>query len=84
MLLLQIQIQFISFESLVDKVFESKPSTDEAIKFMDKVCDGKIQSFIDKSYKDLADYIHAYDQKMVMKREVHADKVYGLQRKDMF
>ena len=41
---------------------------------MDKVCDGKIQSFIDKSYKDLADYIHAYDQKMVMKREVLADK----------
>ena len=65
---------YLRLGGLVDKVFEGKPSTDEAIKFMDKVCDGKIQSFIDKSYKDLADYIHAYDQKMVMKREVLADK----------
>ena len=65
---------YLRLGGLVDKVFEGKPSTNEAIKFMDKVCDGKIQSFIDKSYKDLADYIHAYDQKMVMKREVLADK----------
>ena len=55
MLLLQIQIQFISAWWLVDKVFKTKPETKEAIDFLDKVCDGKIQSFIDKSYKDLAD-----------------------------
>ena len=65
---------YLRLGGLVDKVFEDKPSADEAIKFMDKVCDGKIQSFIDKSYKELADYISAYDQKMVMKREVLADK----------
>jgi len=60
--------------TLVDKVLKEEPGTDEVIKFMDKVCDGKIQSFIDKSYKELADYVHAYDQKMVMKREALADK----------
>ena len=65
---------YLRLGGLVNKVFEDKPSTSDAIKFMDKVCDGKIQSYIDKSYKDLADYVSAYDQKMVMKREVLADK----------
>ena len=41
---------------------------------MDKVCEDKIQPFIDKSYQELADYTHAYDQKMQMKREALADK----------
>ena len=41
---------------------------------MDKVCEDKLQPFIDKSYKELADYVHAYDQKMIMKREALADK----------
>ncbi len=65
---------YLKLGTLVDKVFKEEPGTDEVIKFMDKVCDGKIQSFIDKSYKELADYVHAYDQKMVMKREALADK----------
>jgi DNA polymerase elongation subunit (family B) len=34
----------------------------------------KIQPFIDESYKELAEYVHAYDQKMIMKREGLSDK----------
>jgi DNA polymerase elongation subunit (family B) len=41
---------------------------------MDKVCEDKIQPFIDESYKELATYVHAYDQKMIMKREGLSDK----------
>jgi hypothetical protein len=41
---------------------------------MDKICEEKIQPFIDKSYGDLAEYVHAYAQKMQMKREALADK----------
>jgi DNA polymerase elongation subunit (family B) len=41
---------------------------------MDKVCEDKIQPFIDESYKELAEYVHAYDQKMIMKREGLSDK----------
>jgi hypothetical protein len=41
---------------------------------MDKICEEKIQPYIDKSYKELADYVHAYDQKMQMKREGLSDK----------
>jgi len=44
------------------------------IKFMNKVCDDKIQPFIDSSYQELADYVNAYQQRMEMKRESLADK----------
>lgn len=44
------------------------------ISFMDKVCEDKIQPFIDKSYRELADYVKAYAQKMQMKREGLSNK----------
>jgi DNA polymerase elongation subunit (family B) len=46
----------------------------KAISFMDKVCETKIQPFIDKSYAELADYVKAYSQKMQMKREGLSNK----------
>jgi len=46
----------------------------KVIKFMDRVCEDKIQPYIDKSYHELADYVHAYAQKMQMKREGLSDK----------
>jgi DNA polymerase elongation subunit (family B) len=45
-----------------------------AISFMDKVCEDKIQPFVDKSYEELADYVKAYAQKMQMKREGLSNK----------
>ena len=59
-------------EGVLDKT--QRTNTDKVIAFMDKVCEEKIQPFIDKSYQELADYVHAYSQKMKMKREVLADK----------
>ena len=44
------------------------------ISFMDKVCEDKIQPFIDKSYGELANYVKAYSQKMQMKREGLSNK----------
>jgi DNA polymerase elongation subunit (family B) len=41
---------------------------------MDKICRDKLEPFIDVSYKELAEYVHAYDQKMQMKREGLSDK----------
>ncbi len=41
---------------------------------MDKVCEDKIQPYIDESYNQLATYVNAYAQKMQMKRESLADK----------
>jgi hypothetical protein len=41
---------------------------------MDKVCDDKIQPFIDASYEELKEYVNAFQQRMEMKRESLADK----------
>ena len=41
---------------------------------MDKVARTKIEPFINTSYKELTNVINAYDQKMIMAREVIADK----------
>jgi DNA polymerase elongation subunit (family B) len=41
---------------------------------MDKVCEDKIQPYIDESYQELASYVHAFQQKMQMKREALSDK----------
>ena len=62
---------YVDLSSLVEKV--GLEDTDKTIKFMDSVCDGKIQDTIDKCYEELAEYVHAFQQKMVMKREVLAD-----------
>lgn len=68
---------YLRLGELVHKVYGDAVETmpkQKVIDFMDKVCTDKIEPFIDKSYKELADYVHAYQQKMVMKREVLADK----------
>jgi DNA polymerase elongation subunit (family B) len=44
------------------------------IRMLDKLCEDKIQPFIDASYQELSDYTNAYAQKMKMKREALADK----------
>jgi hypothetical protein len=46
----------------------------KVIRFMDKICEDKIQPYIDKSYEELAEYVKAYAQKMQMKREGLSDK----------
>ena len=65
---------YLRLEPLVRSVFSEESRTDKIIAFMDKVCEDKIQPFIDKSYSDLATYVNAYAQKMQMKREALANK----------
>ena len=64
---------YLSLEDLVEKVAGDK-DTNGKIKYMDKVCEEIFQPFIDNTYQNLSDYMNAYTQKMVMKREVLADK----------
>ena len=65
---------YITFDKLVQTVFKEGTSTETIVNFLDKVASEKLEPFIDKSYKHLAKEMNAYDQKMVMKREVIADK----------
>jgi len=65
---------YLNLGPLVNKVYSGEKEVNQVISFMDKVCEDKIQPFIDASYQNLASYVHAYDQKMQMKREALADK----------
>ena len=65
---------YLNLGPLVSKVYSGEKEVNQVISFMDKVCEDKIQPFIDASYQNLASYVHAYDQKMQMKREALADK----------
>jgi len=67
---------YLRLGELVDTVFDKdqQMNINRMISFMDNVCEKKIQPYIDKCYKELADYVHAYAQKMQMKREGLSDK----------
>jgi DNA polymerase elongation subunit (family B) len=65
---------YLRLGELVNKVYPENKDITAIMKFMDKVCEEKIQPFINESYQELADYVHAYSQKMQMKREALADK----------
>ena len=44
------------------------------MEILDKICKDKLEPFIDASYEELASYVEAYDQKMIMKRENIAER----------
>ena len=67
---------YVSFDELVSKSFGEKNdiSNDRVVSFLATVAKEKLEPFIDESYKRLARYVNAYEQKMDMAREVIADK----------
>ena len=66
---------YLNLGPVVDKFFGNK-SDDKVriVELLDKVCKDKLEPFIDASYEELATYVSAYDQKMIMKRENIADR----------
>ena len=67
---------YITLDNLVNKVYKDKEGdqTENIITFLDKVSSQKLEPFIDTCYEELAEYVSAYRQKMVMKREAIANK----------
>ena len=66
---------YLNLGPLVTKFFSNRVSEKAAIvSILDKICKEKLEPFIEGSYKELATYVSAYDQKMIMKRENVADK----------
>ena len=66
---------YLNLGSLVQSVYKGREKTDESVvRFLDKVCETKFEPFIEGSYQELADYVGAYEQKMIMKRENIANK----------
>jgi DNA polymerase elongation subunit (family B) len=66
---------YLRLGGLVTKVYDNRVDDINAIiRFMDKVCDDKLQPYIDRCYQEIADYTKAYAQKMQMKREGLSNK----------
>jgi DNA polymerase elongation subunit (family B) len=65
---------YIKLGGMVDKIFKDKSDNRKIVKILDKFSEEKLQPFIDSSFAKLAKYVNAYDQKMIMKREVIANK----------
>jgi len=60
---------YIRMGGLVDKFNPKNP-----VKFLDNICNDHFEPVLDKAYQQLADVTGAYDQRMVMEREVIADR----------
>ena len=66
---------YLNLGPLVDVIYKDKEKDSESIvSFIDTICEKTLEPFIDQSYKELAEYVNAYDQKMFMKRENIANR----------
>ena len=66
---------YICMDDLVKQVYgDNIEDKTKVINFLDKVCAEQMEKIIDKSYDKLRNYVNAFEQKMVMKRENLADK----------
>ena len=66
---------YLNLGPLVNKFLASKSGDKAAVvSLLNKICEEKFEPFIEESYKELATYVSAYEQKMSMKRENIADR----------
>ena len=66
---------YINFGPLVDKFYSGRvDEPTKLVEIINKICEDKLEPFIDSSYQDLATYVNAYEQKMQMKRENIAER----------
>lgn len=64
---------YITLDKLVQQVLPNA-SDDKVVKYLDEVCEKKLEPYIDKCYDELSVYVNAFAQKMKMKREAIANK----------
>ena len=66
---------YLHMGPLVKAVFPSGEKDDKStLRFLEKVCDVELDRYIEGAYEEMATYVNAYEQKMVMKRENIANK----------
>jgi DNA polymerase elongation subunit (family B) len=66
---------YLNMGPLVKTVYQGRETTNEkVVSFLDKLCKMELEPYIEGSYKELAEYVNAYEQKMQMKRENIADR----------
>ncbi len=65
---------YLTLDAVVKTHLSNLTDKNKIVDALDRVCIDLIEPFIEKSYQKLADYMNAFEQRMVMKREVIADK----------
>ena len=66
---------YLDLGDLVKNVFKGgTPSDEKVVNFLDKICKVELETYIESCYQELATYVNAYQQKMVMKRENIANR----------
>ena len=66
---------YLNMGPFVDAVFKGREaSTEEIVNFLDKISHMELEKYIESSYEELANYLNAYENKMVMKRENIAER----------
>ena len=63
---------YVSLDELVNQSGIDETDTEAVVNFLDEAAQRVLEPFIDKYYQKLADYVGAYEQKMIMKREAIA------------
>lgn len=64
---------YLILSDLVNKFFKDQSDKKKIVDFLVKVCDEKINPFINKSYDRMREYTNAYENKMSMKVESISD-----------
>ena len=73
---------YVRFGKLVEKTCQGK-TTEQITDFLNKVCEQKLEPYIEKCFDELADYSNAFKNAMVMKREVIANKGIWVAKNDI-
>ena len=61
---------YLNMGPLVETVYKGREKTDESVVgFLNKVSEMELEPYIQSSYEELAEYVSAYDHKMIMNRE---------------
>ena len=65
---------YVTFDKMVQEIFPEGTHKSRIVDFLNEAGQNKILDVLTDGYEDLADYTNAFQQKMVMGREVIADR----------
>ncbi len=65
---------YVTFDKMVQEIFPEGTPKSRIVDFLNEAGQNKILDVLTDGYEDLADYTNAFQQKMVMGREVIADR----------
>ena len=71
---------YVDFQPLVDKFFKNK-TKDEIVDIIDKIAQEQVQKALEKGFEESAEYLSAFEQKMVMEREAIASSAFWTAKK---